>query len=421
MRSPLQPRVARPLVLRHELGAVAIAAGGVLAAFFAGALAGRVPPEGSLELRAAWVLALAALGPIAGWAYQNESEPRVRALPALLVTLPVLHLLVSGSALLATLDVLVVLGASAVVLVRAIFRISTRRHGSPPARRMISASFLFLALPGPLGTLGWGLVASVALPATVRIFHQSPALFVEGERFVEIEAVDHVILRGSYTEGEPGRPGVVLVHGYNDSRWRMAAWAALLASRGASVLRFDHRAQGVSDGVVCTFTDREGADVVSAARWLAAQPGVGPVSALGTSMGGGAILASLPEASFASIVLLAPASDFAAIVGAHFPPQPLETVVRSMVWGVPHAMGHESPLGLVPRRSLDHVRVATTVVHGRHDRTIPPALTEALVAAHPEVEVIWLEDATHDGTPRAAREDPRARAAILARLGLSEP
>lgn len=423
MRSPLQKLVDRPLALRREVSAVGTAVVGILLAFGIGWLAGLVPPEGSLERRASWVLALACVGPVAAWIAQNESSVRVRALPALVLLAPLGHLLVPGSALAATTTVVVLVTACVVVLARAVWRVSSRRHGSSAHRRLGTALVLVLALPGPLFTLSWGLGSSIAIPGVVRAMHRSPTPAPATETAVEIATPDGLLLRGGYSVGEAGAPGVVLVHGYNDSRARMAGWAELLAARGAHVLRLDQRAAGVSDGTVCTFADREAGDVALAVRWLAARPGVdrARVSALGASMGGGAVLAALPllgADDLHAIALLAPASDYPPIVLRRSPPEPVATLMRAMIWGVPHAMGHASPLELVPARGLDGRTVPGVVVHSRSDRTILPELTERLVAAHPSLEVHWLDGVSHDQTPRAAREDDVSRGAILRVLGL---
>jgi dienelactone hydrolase len=92
----------------------------------------------------------------------------------------------------------------------------------------------------------------------------------------------------------PGtRPGVVVVHGFNTHGYAsVIRWAALLYARGYDVLAADQRDFAFESQAgygypawLQTFGWRESQDVVAAGRYLAAQPGTGPIGVVGFSEG----------------------------------------------------------------------------------------------------------------------------------------
>jgi pimeloyl-ACP methyl ester carboxylesterase len=78
---------------------------------------------------------------------------------------------------------------------------------------------------------------------------------------------------------------VVLLHGFGGNRAAVLPEAAELARRGYAVLLFDGRAHGESEGDLCTWGDREAADLAAALDFVTAQKGVRTVGALGFSLG----------------------------------------------------------------------------------------------------------------------------------------
>jgi dienelactone hydrolase len=89
------------------------------------------------------------------------------------------------------------------------------------------------------------------------------------------------------------RPGVVVVHGFNtNGKESVIRWAAMLYANGYHVLAADQRdfkaeydaGYGYPDWLQ-TFGWKESEDVLAAGRYLAAQPGVGPIGVMGFSLG----------------------------------------------------------------------------------------------------------------------------------------
>jgi dienelactone hydrolase len=92
----------------------------------------------------------------------------------------------------------------------------------------------------------------------------------------------------------PGtHPGVVVVHGFNTHGYSsVVRWAAMLYARGYDVFAADQRdfywesqAGYGYPAWLQTFGWKESEDVLAAGRYLAAQPGVGPIGVVGFSEG----------------------------------------------------------------------------------------------------------------------------------------
>lgn len=405
-----------------------MAAGLVLASmvfpFGIGALLGPLPHDVPLEPRTGWIIGLATAIAIAAWSVQREADRARRLVPAAALVLPLAHVVLSGSSVVAALDATAYLAIALTVATRAPWRVLTRHHGSRPRNRVAAVALMVGLLHGPLAVIGLGLVSCIVIPSITRLVHRPPAL-VGTERAIAVITDDGLTLRATYWPGLPGGPAVVLAHGRGDGRDRMLGWARDLCARGAHVLAYDARGHGASDGAVVTFADREPGDVVRAAEVLLERSGSAPerLALMGVSMGGGAVLGALPELDRRGMrraVLLSPASDYDFIVGRYMPPPPLRGPSRAIVLGVSWAMGFHAPFEQIPGAAIaDAPDVTALVLHPRLDGTIPLALSEHLVAAYPNVSLRIVETGGHDGFESAMLADAGQRDAILAALGVT--
>lgn len=411
-----------PMITRRELGAVTLVLASLVVPFGLGAILGPLPYDVPLEPRVAWVVGLASAIALGAWVIVREGDGRRRLAPLALLFVPVGHVVLSTSSIPAALDgalfVLVSFGVVARVQWRAIAsrrsRSAIRTASAVAACGVVHVSIVLVAL---------GVISCVVIPSIARVAHPTPAL--EGdERAIEILTEDGLTLRATYLPGEASAPAIVLAHGRGDGRDRMLGWARELNARGAHVIAYDGRAHAASDGAVVTFADREPRDVVRVLDALLAHSGadVSAVALMGESMGGGAVLAALGELDrrgVRRVVLLAPASDYDALVGAYMPPGPFRTPSRAIVRVVSTAMGFTAPFDQMPREALrDAPHVDVLVFHPRGDRTIPLALSERLVLEHPSVRLRIVERGGHDGLGSRLREDTNEHDVILEALGL---
>lgn len=116
-----------------------------------------------------------------------------------------------------------------------------------------------------------------------------------------------LVLRGDLI-GSLDRPVVVFGHGYRERRRQGDPLARLLLARGYSVLPFDFRGSGDSDGAFTAIGAREQEDVRAALRFLSSRGVTSERTAyVGFSMGAAAgLLAGDALSSLGAVVVVAP-------------------------------------------------------------------------------------------------------------------
>ncbi|HMA34822.1 MAG TPA: alpha/beta fold hydrolase [Chloroflexia bacterium] len=109
---------------------------------------------------------------------------------------------------------------------------------------------------------------------------------------VAFPAVDGVTVRGWFGRAAADAPVILLGHGYPANRDQMIPEAAFLYAAGYSVLLFDWRGWGASDGGMTTFGVHEVDDLSGAMNYLQARPDLRHprFGGLGVSMGAGLML-----------------------------------------------------------------------------------------------------------------------------------
>lgn len=123
---------------------------------------------------------------------------------------------------------------------------------------------------------------------------------------VDFRASDGLILRGWYipgTEKREPRKSIILCHGQMANKWDMLPLVPFLHEEGYSLLIFDFRAHGDSDGDICTIGFDEVKDLEAAVKCLQEQKRSEWIGVLGMSMGGSAaILAAANNAAIEAVV-----------------------------------------------------------------------------------------------------------------------
>jgi fermentation-respiration switch protein FrsA (DUF1100 family) len=251
---------------------------------------------------------------------------------------------------------------------------------------------------------------------------RTPAQF--GAEFEEVQfpSRDSVMLSGWFVparETEP-RGAVILCHGMCENRARMLPWAATLWTAGFSLLLFDFRAGGESEGDRCSAGYYEAKDLQGAVDYLASHPAAAglPVGVFGFSMGGAAAI--LGAAEEARIQAVATHGAYATLDRAivqrcrrHFGPLAPIAVWGTRVLGTglhwfPIATSHVSPINAVSRLTPRPL----LLLHGARDRTINPSDARDLLAAagHPKALHV-LPRSGHRRIHRTQKEEARQKVA----------
>ena len=257
---------------------------------------------------------------------------------------------------------------------------------------------------GTLGTaafvvLGICLLAWFSTHPPRRRVKGTPAQFGAAFEEVAFASLEGTMLSGWFlparnqANGESARGVVILCHGMMANRSEALPWAERLWREGFSVLLFDFRAMGNSDGDLCTAGYYETQDLRGAVKYLESRPEMAevPMGVFGFSMGGAtAILAAADEERIQAV---ATHGAFATLNGAiaqrcrrHF--GPLAPIVS---WGARHLATRWFPVSPALVSPVNVVSRLTPrpllLLHGSRDKVVNLADAHALHAAagHPKV------------------------------------
>ena len=228
---------------------------------------------------------------------------------------------------------------------------------------------------------------------------------------------DALKLSGWWIPGDPQAPVVVLIHGLDTHRAAptvgLLEMAGGLHQGGLSLLMFDLRGHGASEGTWTSGGYFEQRDVLGAVDFLAAR-GVPPqkVVLLGVSMGGAIALMVAPKISglhaviadsaYASLRDLI-ASETALRTG--LPSWLTRWLVPGMEW-VARIRWHLPVSEIAPWKAVKQLSYPILLIHGEQDERIP--LSHALrlreAATHPQTR-LWIVPGA--GHARAFRTDPK--------------
>jgi fermentation-respiration switch protein FrsA (DUF1100 family) len=236
----------------------------------------------------------------------------------------------------------------------------------------------------------------------------SPAQFGLAYKPVSFVTRDGLEIKAWYIPG--WRPvAVILVHGINANREAMFPTAVLLAEAGYPLLLLDLRGHGESDGDRVTYGYYEALDVQAAVEYLANQPQIRGIAALGTSMGGAPVVraASLEPRLQAIIVQssysnLPDAIDDAYDQWSIFPRWPFAMLFTRL---------GELYLGLLAeqvdlRQDLRRMEPRPLlIIHGRHDQLFPVRHAKEMYEAASEPKTLWIiEDIGHQDPVKTHQE-----------------
>lgn len=229
---------------------------------------------------------------------------------------------------------------------------------------------------------------------------------------VSFPAIDGSSLRGWFVSARraTGRAAVTVHGGGGDRRSYMGLLPALHAA-GYSVLLFDCREQGISDGAGrgMSLGMRESADVVSATEWLTAR-GFETIAALGSSQGAtSVILAAAVDPRIDAVVAQGTGTTLYAMARANqqlapFPDWFVRLFVRVILWrtGPPwHDVVRDGPnpahvIGRIAPRPI-------LLIQGAEDVMAPASQARENFALAGEPKQLWIiQGAGHRDVRRAA-------------------
>lgn len=207
-----------------------------------------------------------------------------------------------------------------------------------------------------------------------------------------------VMLSGWYLPGANAKPQLIFVHGIGSVRSgdNAVELAANLVDRGYSVLMFDLRGHGSSEGDKVSGGYYERWDVLGAYDYLVGRGvGTGQIGLTGFSMGAAtSIMAAAEEPGITAVVADSPyadATDLIARESARKTPFP-EWLIPIFI-STAKLMANEIygiDIGeLAPERSVAELDYPILVIHGTGDERIPWEHGQRVAQAAPVGSILW--------------------------------
>lgn len=282
-------------------------------------------------------------------------------------------------------------------------------------KRFVVRAFAVLAVTlAGLGILYVGIsciVASAATHAVRRPLVDTPARL--NEEFVEVVFPDRqkeVLLRGWYLSAEDPRGAIIMVHGLDSNRADpdvgLVDLAAGLKKDGFSVLMFDLRGHGLSDGGRLTGGQLEQEDVLGAYDWLRKTnlfPADKKIGAWGESFGAAlVILAASREPGIVAVVADSSFADVRDMLETEIPKRvPVTSLgARALIPGAVFAARHLYDIDLnrvAPARAMKNVRFFSLLIHCFDDERIPYSQSEKIknTAGAEWVSIVSVKNCSH--------------------------
>lgn len=297
-----------------------------------------------------------------------------------------------------------------------------RRHGAVAGSRRwrwLGKSYLVLAAVlsvAVLGGVGW-IGSQRALHPEVKAYKtlaDFPALQSAAEA-VSFQVPGDGRRMGWFIPGR-SQATILLLHGYGARREGMLDHAAVLHQAGYSVLLFDFRNRGESDGDAVSLGFHETQDAVAAVHYLSTRRDVDQarLGVLGESMGASvAILAASQMPEIQAVIADSGFQSAAKAIEEGFtrstglprlPYSPITLAIIRLRLGI-------SPGDIVPQ---GHIRAISPrpilLIHGLADTSVSPGNSRALFAAAGEPKQLWLlPNSQHTEGIRDYREEYASR------------
>jgi pimeloyl-ACP methyl ester carboxylesterase len=233
---------------------------------------------------------------------------------------------------------------------------------------------------------------------------------------VEFQAVDRSTLRGWFVPGAaPATTAIVTAHGGGSDRRSYMGVLPALHGAGYSVLLFDCREQGISDGSGRGFSVgmRESADVVSAVEYLTRQHGFETIAVMGSSQGASSvILSAAVHPDIDAVIAQGTGTTLYEMMRANaeleaLPDWWVRLFARTVVWrtGPPwHEIVADGPN---PGDAIARIAPRPVfLIHGSEDEMAPPDQARENYRRAGEPKELWIiEGARHGGLRRFVGEE----------------
>jgi len=255
-----------------------------------------------------------------------------------------------------------------------------------------------------LGYLGVGLLVATRLSAPVRQpTEQTPADKSLDFREVSFESTDGLALKGWWVPGDEPFQAIVLVHGLDGSKadGHVLNTASTYFEAGYSVLMFDLRGHGESEGKRTTIGYQEVRDVQGALSWLEKEQGFEPNEIVlhGWSMGGATVLRSAPGVGVAAVVEESGYADLPLLLADRLPESSgLPSFFNPGIFLMAKLFLDLDPWAVRPEEDAGKLAkegIPLLIVHSADDEVVPFEHAEMLAGSYRDAELWAIEGYDH--------------------------
>lgn len=224
-------------------------------------------------------------------------------------------------------------------------------------------------------------------------------MFGSKPKDLKITTEDGLKLSGWYIEGEADKEVVILLHGIGASRMQMVDQARFLNENGYTVILFDFRNHGLSQGNRTTYGWRERWDVFAVANFVKEIHPNRKFILWGLSMGAATALLAAPDTEGLAGVIAE--SPFDSMVNTfyhhndlyfHVPDYPFIPLILEVIgFFGDFDVNKVSPIEAVKRSS----NIPTLFVAGKQDRRMVPELVKHIADQHHGKHYYFLGEGSH--------------------------
>lgn len=231
---------------------------------------------------------------------------------------------------------------------------------------------------------------------------------------VEFTTCDGLRLQGWFFPADESDRGVIFLHGHSGSMDPDLKYVPWFRDAGISVLMFDFRAHGRSEGEIVSMGYLERCDALAAVEYLRSR-GVQQVGLLGFSMGGVVAILSAPQLEQVQALVVD------GVFGSMMEPIMGWGRLRGIPTWLSRSMGvltislTSLRLGVnlfehQPRKWVGELNTPILFIHGDQDEFVRRDHFEALVEAAPDHKQVWVvEGAGHREADQLEPEEYRRR------------
>lgn len=168
----------------------------------------------------------------------------------------------------------------------------------------------------------------------------------------------------------------MFLHGVGDNRAAGLGVAERFVGKGLDVLVYDSRAQGESEGEVCTYGYLEKRDLIKALDAVGTRSAV----AFGSSLGGAVALQAAPlDPRIRGVIAQSSYADLETIVRDRSPFFASQAEIRKAL-ALVERNGRFPVAQVSPEKAASAIRVPVLLLHGDKDRDTPPRHSQRILA-----------------------------------------